>query len=88
MCKTSGNTEGITSAIAAFDDNLSEVDPDPKQNRIGVNVDRLIFSMPPVNLDRTGDGSRDASKHRKYTVARLHDYLARLGGNRGGDEVL
>ena len=81
------NVDAVAKDIVTFDDDVSDVDPDPEPNRIGFGATGLVLPKLSLNFDGAGDSVHGAREFHQYAVAHEFDDTAGMGGNRRVDQI-
>ena len=73
--------------IIALDDDVADVDADPKLDRIGLGATGVVLPKLSLDFDGAGDGVHGAGELHQRAVAHELDDTTRMGGNRRIDEL-
>ena len=82
------NVDAVAEDIVALDDDVADIDADPKPDRIGHGAAGVALPKLSLNFDGAGDGVDGAREFHQRAVAHELDDTTRMGGNRRVDQAL
>ncbi|MCY1502857.1 hypothetical protein D9M68_369650 [compost metagenome] len=86
--KPRGDNDAVAVKIAAFDDNIAEIDADAQKNSAVVGKALIGCCHALLNIDRTGDRIHGTGKLHQHTIAHRLDDAAVVLADKGIENLL